>query len=92
MKETRETPVRSLGGEDRLEKEIATHSSILDWGIPWTEEPGGIQSIRSQRVWMRLSHRACKREATFRDHSLVCSFILMECFFQCFSVDLELTE
>ena len=42
--------VQSLGREDPLEKEIATHSSILVWRIPWTEEPGGLQSIDSQRV------------------------------------------
>ena len=41
--------VRSLGQEDPLEKEIATHSSILAWQIPWTEEAGGLQSIRSQK-------------------------------------------
>ena len=47
----RETWVRSLGGgEDPLKKEMATHSSILAWKIPWTEEPGGLQSIGSQRV------------------------------------------
>ena len=46
----RETWVRSLGWEDPLEKEIATHSTILAWRIPWTEEPGGLQSTRSQRV------------------------------------------
>ena len=40
-----ETWVRSLGQEDPLEKEMATHSSILVWRIPWTEEPGGLQSI-----------------------------------------------
>ena len=45
-----ETWVRSLGGEDPLEKEMATHSSILAWKIPWTEEPGGLQSMGSQRV------------------------------------------
>ena len=39
-----ETQVRSLGWEDSLEKEMATHSSILAWEIPWTEEPGGLQS------------------------------------------------
>ena len=39
-----------LGQEDPLEKEIATHSSILAWEIPWTEEPGRLQSIGSQRV------------------------------------------
>ena len=49
----RETRVQSLGRED-LEKEVATHSSILVWEIPWTEEPGGLQSMGSQRVghWM----------------------------------------
>ena len=41
--------VLSLGGEDPLEKEMATHSSILAWEIPWTEEPGGLQSIESQK-------------------------------------------
>ena len=45
-----ETKVRSLGWEDPLEKEMATHSSILAWEIPWTEEPGGPQSTGSQRV------------------------------------------
>ena len=45
-----ETQVRSLGWEDPLEKEMATHSSILVWRIPWTEEPGGIQSTGLQRV------------------------------------------
>ena len=45
-----ETWVPSLGGEDPLEKGIATHSSILAWKIPWTEEPGGLQSIALQRV------------------------------------------
>ena len=46
----RETWVQSLGWEDPLEKEMATHSSILAWKMPWTEEPGGLQSMRSQRV------------------------------------------
>ena len=44
----RETWVRSLGREDPLEKEMATHSSILVWKIPWTEEPGRLQSMGSQ--------------------------------------------
>ena len=44
------TWVRSLGREDPLEKEMATHSSTLAWRIPWTEEPGGLQSMGSQRV------------------------------------------
>ena len=50
MQETQETWVLSLGREDALEKEMATHSNIPAWEIPWTEEPGGLQSIRSHRV------------------------------------------
>ena len=46
----RETRVQSLGWEDLLEKEVATHSSTLAWKIPWTEEPGRLQSMGSQRV------------------------------------------
>ena len=45
-----ETQVRFLGWEDPLEKEIASHSSILPWRIPWTEEPGGLQSMGLQTV------------------------------------------
>ena len=45
-----ETQVCSLGWEDPLEKEMATYSSILAWRIPWTEEPGGLQFMGSQRV------------------------------------------
>jgi len=45
-----ETQVQSLGPEDPLEKGMATHSSILAWRIPWTEEPGRLQSMGSQRV------------------------------------------
>ena len=45
-----ETRVQLLGQEDPLEKGITTHSSILAWRIPWTEEPGGLQSIGSQRA------------------------------------------
>ena len=45
-----ETQVQSLGWEDPLEKQMAIHSSILAWEIPWTEEPGRVQSMGSQRV------------------------------------------
>ena len=45
-----ETQVRSLGWKDPLEKGMASHSNILAWRIPWTEEPGGLQSMTSQRV------------------------------------------
>ena len=50
MQKMWETQVRSLGQEDPLEEEMATHFSILAWEIPWTEEPGGLQSKGSQRV------------------------------------------
>ena len=50
-----ETHLPSLGQEESLEKEMATHSSILAWEIPWTEEPGGLQSLGSQKSCTRLS-------------------------------------
>ena len=60
-----ETRVWSLGPEDPLEKEMATHCSILTWKIPWTEEPGGLQSVELQKSWTQLSTtgtvRACCR-------------------------------
>ena len=46
----RETQVRSLGQKDPLQKEMATHSSVLAWKIPWTEEPGGLKSMGLKRV------------------------------------------
>ena len=48
--ETQETQVQSLSWEDSLEKEMAPHSRILAWRIPWTEEPGRLQSMGSQKV------------------------------------------
>ena len=48
--------VQSLGQEDPLEEEMTTHSSILAWEIPRTEEPGGLQSMRSQKSWTQLSN------------------------------------
>ena len=56
-----QTWVRSLGREDPVEKGMATHSSILTWRIPWTEEPGGLQSMGLQKV--RLSDSAHTRRA-----------------------------
>ena len=50
MQETQETRVQSLGQEEPLKKEMATHSSILAWNILWTEEPGGLQSTGLQRI------------------------------------------
>ena len=51
-----ETQVQSLGQEDLLEKEMATHSSILAWEIPWTKEPGGQQSMELQKSQKHLSN------------------------------------
>ena len=56
--ETQETRVRSLGRKDSLEKYMATHSSILAWRIPWTVEPGGLQSTGLQRVGHNWSDRS----------------------------------
>ena len=50
-----ETQVRFLGWKDSLEREMATHSSILAWEIPWTEEPGGLQTMGLQRVGQDLA-------------------------------------
>ena len=58
MQETQDTVVPSLGWEDPLEKEMATHSSILVWRIPWTEEPGGLQSTGWQKSQTGLSMHA----------------------------------
>ena len=55
LPEMRETRVQSLGGEDTLEKEMATHSSTLAWKISWTEEPGRLQSMVPQS-WTGLSN------------------------------------
>ena len=64
MQETQEMRVRSLGWEDLLEKGMATHSSILAWRSPWTEEPGGLQSIELQRVWATKHTHQKKKKVT----------------------------
>ena len=51
-----EMRVQSLGWEDSLEEGMATHSSVLAWRIPWTEEPGGLQSMGLQKSQTRLQH------------------------------------
>ena len=53
--DVRDTRVQSLGWEDPLEEEMATHSIILAWEIPWTEEPGRLQSMGSQKSWTQLT-------------------------------------
>ena len=61
------TQARSLGWEDPLENEMATHSSIFAWRIPWTEKYGGLQSTRSQRVghnWVTNTYFAVEQKLT----------------------------
>ena len=62
MQEMKERQVRFPGREDPLEEAMATHSSILAWRIPWTEEPGGRQSIGSQRVRHDSGGLACTQQ------------------------------
>ena len=71
MQELQEMWIRSLGWEDPLEKEMATHSSILAWRIPWTEEPGGPSSTRvTQR-----GHKKLDMTKPLRVHSLFTSLL-----------------
>ena len=65
MQETQETQIQSLGWEDPLEKEMATYSSILARKIPWTEEPGRLQSMESQRVGHNLATKQQQQNTTF---------------------------
>ena len=63
MQETQTAQVQSLGREDPLQEGMATHSSILAWRIPWTEEPGGLQSMELQRVRHSWSDLASTQDA-----------------------------
>ena len=67
-----ETKVQSRGGEDSLEKEMATHSSILAWEIPWTEEPSGLQSLGLQRVRHDLVIKPSPPLFTYLESALNC--------------------
>ena len=75
MQETQEMQVWFLGWEDPLEKEMATHSSILDWKIPWSEEPGRLQSMGSQKVrhdWATKQYSTLpesRNDITFSEHT-----------------------
>ena len=66
-----DTWVESLDGEDPLEEEMATHSSILVWEIPWTEEPGGLQSIGSQKSRTTKQHE--RENVTYTTSSILSS-------------------
>ena len=75
-----ETQLRSLGWEDPLEKETAAHSSILSWRIPWTEQPGGLQSIASQSQ-TRLSNYTLTLEiCTYVSINTHSKMHIFECF------------
>ena len=67
MPAMQETQVRSLGQEDTLKKERATHTTILAWRIPWTEEPGGLQSMGPQEsdTTLRLSQQSSLKHGSF---------------------------
>ena len=74
-----ETRIWSLGGEDPLEKEMATHSNIAAWKIPWTEEPGRLQSMGSKGVghnWVTSLHfKPCQSPCDFLDCSMPVSSV-----------------
>jgi len=65
-----DTQVRSLGQEDPLEKGMVTHSSIFSWRIPWTEEPGGLQSMGLKKTALTLETRKplCRNECPPQSH------------------------
>ena len=65
-----ETWVQSLGWEDSLEKEMATHSSILAWRIPWTEEPGGLHTVHGVTKELDMTERLIHTSHLISDHLL----------------------
>ena len=66
-----EIQFQSLGQEDSLEKEMATHSSIFPWKIPWTEEPGGLQSMELQRAGHNCTHTHTHTHTPLISHILL---------------------
>ena len=74
--ETQETQVQSLGQENLLEEEMATHSSILAWKKPWTEESGGLESMGSQRVRQDLAIKHTQTNTQPNMEQLGCSLVL----------------
>ena len=80
-----EMQVPSLGWEDPLEEEMATHSRILAWEIPWTEEPGGLQSVGSQRVrdsWATKTATTIKNSTLDADIMAVFIFHILKKFYK----------
>ena len=72
-----ETQVRSLGQDDLLEKEVATHSRILTWEIPWTEEPRGLQSMGLQKSGTWLSNQTASVDKFAVTHVCMCTCVRM---------------
>ena len=71
--------VGSLGREDPLEEDIATHSNILAWRIPWTEEPGGLQSIGSQKSWTPLNQLSMQAYIYTHTHTHIYTYTYKDC-------------
>ena len=97
MQETQEIQVRFLGWENTLEKEMATHSSILARKIPWTEEPGRLQSIGSHRVrhyWSYLAHTCTniKKHSFQSNRGIKCSCIYRKRCWKWFSREITLMK
>ena len=90
MQELQETQVLSLGWEGPLEEGMATHSSILAWRIPWTEEPGGLQSIGSQRVGHDGRDLACTHSKASLGTQLSQSAVY--CCFYTFGPDIKILD
>ena len=79
-KKTQELWVPSLGQEDLLERETATHSSILAWKVPWTEEPGGLQSMGSQKSQTRLKQLNNNNRSLNTDPSVSNDYQSLKCY------------
>ena len=77
VQETQEMRVRSLGWEDPMEEEMATHSSILAWGIPGTEEPGGLQFMGLQRVGHDLATQDAPMHEKLFEAQITPSFLVL---------------
>ena len=90
MQELQETQVLSLGWEGPLEEGMATHSSILAWRIPWTEEPGGLQSTGSQRVGHDGRDLACTHSKASLGTQLSQSAVY--CCFYTFGPDIKILD
>ena len=76
--------VQSLGQDDPLEEEMATHSRILNWGIPWTKEPGELQPIGGQRVghdWSNLAHM--HNQSIYVELVYLLVYLLVNCKLEC---------